>query len=187
LQVLLLIGAVWGSGAAQSQETASNDTRIHLEAAVFDPLQGPGPAPEALRLGAGIETNSWLVQFRAPLTRQQRELLIKEYGLKLTSYIPNLAYLERIPRDTVEGLRQSNLVRAIVAYQPAYKISPRIGRLRFRSAERRNMRGLLLRAVLFDDVDPSSVAESLKALPGVVIARRARRRASNSSSPPGRS
>jgi Subtilase family len=169
LLVLMIAVAFLWSGAAQSQETSPDDTRIHLEAAVFDPLQGPGPAPEALRLETESGTTSWLVQFRAPLTRQQRETLIKEYGLKLTLYIPNLAYLERIPEETVARLRQSNLVRAIVAYQPAYKISPRIGRLRFRGAERRNIPGLLLRAVLFDDADPGAVAESLKALQGVTI------------------
>jgi hypothetical protein len=165
--VMFLIAVLFCSGLVSAQEAGTDDGKIYLEAAVFDPLQGPGPASSALRLSPETSTDSWIVQFRAPLTRQQREMLTAEYGLKLTSYIPNLAYLERIPKERLERLRKSELVRAIVAYQPAFKLSPRIGHLRFRTQARRSMPNLLLLAVLFDDVDPQQVATAMAALPGV--------------------
>lgn len=165
--VIFLIAAFFCSGLVSAQQAATDDPRIHLETAVFDPLQGPGPAASALRLSSDTPTNSWIVQFRAPLTRQQREMLTAEYGLKLTSYIPNLAYLERIPKERLEPLRKLQLVRAIVAYQPAFKVSPRIGKQRFRTQARQEMSNLLLLAVLFDDVDPQQVANAMSALPGV--------------------
>jgi hypothetical protein len=168
---LLFIVLCLGAGTAAAQEPAATDGRIHLEVGTFDPLRGPGPAVGALRLPAGAATDSWIVQFHAPLTRQQRELLTTEYGLKLTSYIPNLAYLERVSPERLQRLRQSELVRAVVAYQPAFKISPRIGQLRFRTPARRAIPNLLLLAVLFDDVDPQQVAAALSALPGVTAVR----------------
>lgn len=162
-----LLAALLWSGAASAQERTTEDRRIHLEAAVFDPLQGPKLPAAAPRLGPGDSTDRWIVQFHAPLTREQRRMLTANYGLKLTQYIPNLAYLERVPQADLERLRQSELVRAVVAYQPAFKISPRIGKTRFRSIERRNQPGFLLRAVLFGDADPEAVAASIRGLQGV--------------------
>lgn len=162
-----LIALLGCAGLASAQDTRTDDGRIYLEAGAFDPLRGSGPASGALRLAAQTATDSWIVQFHAPLTRQQRELLTTEYGLKLTSYIPNLAYLERLPPERLARLRQSELVRAIVAYQPAFKLSPRIGQLRYSAPALRNLPGLLLLAVLFDDVDPQQAAAALAALPGV--------------------
>jgi hypothetical protein len=153
--------------AAEAQDVKVRDTRILLETGAFDPLRGPQRLPPELRLASEEATDRWIIQFRAPLTREQRERLTKDFGLKLTRYIPNLAYLERISKPDLERLRRLDIVRAAVAYQPAFKISPRIGRVPFRSRERRAMTGLLLYAVLFEDVEPEAVAASLRALPGV--------------------
>ena len=151
----------------QAQENPSQDLRIHLQTAVFDPLAGPPPMPEALRLVSPETTERWIVQFRRPLTREQRSMLIEKYGLKLTDYVPNLAYLERLPANALAQVRGLDLVRAAVAYQPAFKVSPRIGRSQFRSRERRAMPGLWLTAVLFSDADPQAVAAELRKIEGV--------------------
>ncbi len=164
---LLVLLAMAGVVRAQNTQAQTEDMRIHLEAAVFDPLKGPGYMAPELRLPAGAATEHWIVQFYRPLTREQRELLTKEYGLKLTDYIPNHAYLERLSAAARERLKESALVRATVAYEPAFKISPRIGKVRFRTEERRRMPGLFLRAVLFNDANPQEVAASLTAIPGV--------------------
>jgi hypothetical protein len=159
-------------GAALAQGVVAEDTRILLETGAFDPLRGPQRVPPELRLSPEAATDRWIVQFRAPLTREQRDRLSKEFGLKLDRYIPNLAYLERIAKPDLDRLRKDSLVRAAVAYQPAFKISPRIGKARgaFRTPERRAIQGLLLRAVLFDDANAEEILSALQRLPGVSAA-----------------
>jgi hypothetical protein len=159
---LTLLGDV-----AAAQNAPAQDTRILLETGAFDPLRGPQRIPPGLRLASDAATDRWIVQFRAPLTREQRARLSKDFGLKLDRYIPNLAFLERLPGPDLDRLRKDPLVRAAVAYQPAFKISPRIGKVAHRTPERRAMAGLLLFAVLFEDVEPEPVAAALRALPGV--------------------
>lgn len=165
--LLLCVSAATATAQELRPGTETKDTRILLETGAFDPLRGPLNLPPGLRLASDAATERWIVQFRAPLTREQRAALNKDLGLKLESYIPNLAYLERVSPETLERLKRSPLVRATVAYQPAFKISPRIGKVPFRTPERRAMTGLLIRAVLFDDADPESVASAVRALPGV--------------------
>lgn len=166
--LLLLCGfTVNAQQTAQTQKPQDEDYRIHLKAMVFDPLRGPGNIAAELRIPEGTAIQRRIIQFRAPLTRDQRQMLISQYGLKLTDYIPNLAYLERIPDDLLTKLKQVDLVRAIVPYQPAFKISPTIGKLKFHTEERRKMRGLLLVAVLFDDADPQQVATSIRGISGI--------------------
>ena len=155
------------NGPALAQKVQGQDMRILLETGAFDPLRGPQRIPPALRLASDAATDRWIVQFRAPLTREQRARLSKEFGLKLDRYVPNLAYLERISGPDLDRLRKDQLLRAAVAYQPAFKISPRIGRVAFRTPERRALTGLLLFAVLFEDVEPEPVAAALRALAGV--------------------
>lgn len=166
---VLLLVMLFGAGAALARCKGAPCQRveIHLRGAVFDPLDGPVDTPEELRLPPDTRTESWIVQFRAPLTREQRRLLTAEHGLKLALYIPDYAYLERIPAARLDRLRRLPFLRAALPYQPAFKISPRIGKLELRTPERKGMTGLLLTATLFDDADPGAVAVSLAAIPGV--------------------
>ena len=79
LLVLLLFVA---GPAAQGQEprraTAVTDTRILLETGAFDPLRGPQSLPSGLRLASEAATERWIVQFKAPLTRDQRAALTRD-------------------------------------------------------------------------------------------------------------
>ncbi len=167
IAIVATLLAVAAPALVHAQESPTADLKIHLEAMTFDPLAGPPPMAAALRLPPSAPTERWIVQFHRPLTREQRAMLSEEYGLALTDYLPNLAYVEKLAPEALDRLRQLELVRATVAYQPAFKLSPRIGRVRHRSEERRAMKGLLLRAVLFADADPQAVAESLRAVAGV--------------------
>ena len=63
----------FGSAAALAQDLKVQDTRILLETGAFDPLRGPQRLPPALRLPSEAATDRWIVQFHAPLTREQRD------------------------------------------------------------------------------------------------------------------
>jgi hypothetical protein len=49
-----------------------------------------------------------------------------------------------------------------VPYQPAFKITPRIGERQFRTRERKKTEGLWLSAILFPDADINQVAETIE-------------------------
>ncbi len=153
--VKLLITAVFAALVAlpqsvTAQRVPQEDSRIRLRAMTFDPLEPLPIRQPQMRLAPSETAAYWIIQFQRPLTREDREILTKEYGLRLTEYIPNRAYVERLPaaatRKTLQGL---DMVRAMVAFQPAFKVSPDIGRARYRSEERQQMPGLWLTVVLF--------------------------------------
>jgi hypothetical protein len=97
-----------------------------------------------------------IVQFTAPLTIPDVDRLRAAYeGLALDRYVPNLAYLERLPDTVVAALREDFLVRACVPLEPAMKMAPwtppPAGPLE-------------VTAVLFDEADPDAVASALAAI-----------------------
>ncbi len=62
-----------------------------------------------------------IVQFQRTLTGPDIERIRAEYGLALTAYVPNLAYVERVDAATRRRLGRDPLVRAVAAYRPEYK------------------------------------------------------------------
>ena len=114
---------------AQTLAQPAQDLRVYLRAMVFDPAEPLADISPRFQMSASAEaaTERRIIQFRSPLTRAQRAMLIEEHGLKLTDYLPNYAYVERIPSDAALRLGSLDLVRAIVAYQPAFKVSPEMG------------------------------------------------------------
>ncbi len=63
-----------------------------------------------------------IVQFERTLTGPDMERIRAEYGLALTAYLPNLAYVERVDAATRRRLGRDPLVRAVAAYLPEYKL-----------------------------------------------------------------
>ncbi len=150
-------------------QQAEKDMKIRLQAATFDPLQGlPVELDRSLLVDEpATGKGRWIVQFQGPLTREQRQLLTSRYGLDLDHYVEKHAFLETVDAETMASLRELDFFRADVLYQPAFKISPTIGKVEYRTEYRRSIPGLLLRAVLFDDADLEAAADQLRALPGV--------------------
>jgi hypothetical protein len=64
-----------------------------------------------------------IVQFTRALMDQDIERLRSQYGLALTAYVPNFAYVERPPENVRRRLQRDPLVRAIVPYLPQFKLS----------------------------------------------------------------
>jgi hypothetical protein len=63
-----------------------------------------------------------IVQFHGPLTGADTDRLRAEYGLALTAYLPNLAYVERVDAATRRRLQRDPSVRAVAPYRPEYKL-----------------------------------------------------------------
>jgi hypothetical protein len=97
------------------------DYRVYLVSrAPFDPL-AEQPPPELIKVGAW-----YIIQFLKPLTLEERKYLRARYDLRLTDYMPNLAFLEWLEVRTWFALFRDELYRASVFYTPADKLSPDI-------------------------------------------------------------
>ncbi len=97
-----------------------------------------------------------IVQFERALSADETARFRDEYGLKLDQYVPNLAYLETLPPDTVARLRRDPLVRACVPMHPELKLAPNIESEPSPTGE--------YSAALTDDAQPDTVAAALAAL-----------------------
>ncbi|HPG21920.1 MAG TPA: hypothetical protein PLH75_03925, partial [Amaricoccus sp.] len=94
----------------------------------FDPLMGVAEVPDELRTRLKPdERGPWIVQFHRPLTIDEQRRLRRAYRLALTEYIPEGAYLEILAPEVRAALTADDLVRAIVPYEPAFKVAPQIG------------------------------------------------------------
>src|SRR5437764_9329450 len=95
------------------------DFRLLIGTEPFDPREADtrGRRQVTTELSGGRQTarQAMIVQFAAALTKPDAVRLQAAYGLKLDRYIPNLAYLERLPAETVGELRGDFLVRACIA------------------------------------------------------------------------
>jgi hypothetical protein len=159
--VCLIALAITASGMVAAQQRT--DTTLRLKSGTFDPLQSGSRKAAAAGPGWSI------VQFQHALTRAERTTVQKKYGLRLTDYIPNFAYLERLDAQTAATLGSDPLVRWIGAYTAEYKVDPSIGKQRFRTKERQAMSGVWLRLVLFKDAAPQPVADAAKKLGGTDV------------------
>lgn len=136
--------------------------QVSIGSHTFDPAE-TGP----LRRRRGEEratdepdpNDTRIVQFVRPLTGPDIDRLREEFGLALTAYLPNLAYVERVDAATRRRLGDEPLVRAIAAYRPEYKIDDLV-------AERRvagDIAEVPILASLFDGGSIELVEQELEA------------------------
>jgi hypothetical protein len=175
---LAAIAAVFVSiNAAVAQER-----RMAIRGYEFDPLAveraGIDGVPglridERLRAPArGNAEPQWrLLQFDRPLDRETRNAL-RSRGLQLDLYVSG-AYIERISLDEIARIRADptlrDILRASIPYHPAFKLSPSIGQIEFRTDQRRAIDGLLLRARPFRGTNLASLGEEIRAAGGMEV------------------
>jgi len=93
---------------------------LELRYARFDPAQGQPPVPGELT--AGVDTKLWIVQFDIPPLPEFRKGVIQAGG-GVHQFLPFNAYVVRIPTDEArQAIAALPYVRAVVAYQPAYRL-----------------------------------------------------------------
>jgi hypothetical protein len=142
---------------ADAEHVASPGPLIRLAVRTFDPRATEVADNEPL----SPRTRS-IVQFTRALTADDRARIQERFGLQLTSYLPDLAYLELVPPGDLARLRDDELVRAVVPYRPEYKVSPLLGRVTFRTEGRSRPGGTWVRIDLFPDADPGPVVAYLE-------------------------
>jgi M6 family metalloprotease-like protein len=162
----LLLAVAWIlilSAICRAQNDSIPTARIELSGYSFDPLDSLPSIPRELRAEVSASDTAYrIVQFKRPLTRTEKEMLARDFGLRLTEYIPAHAYLERIDLETLDRLKGVEPFRSSLLFEPAFKISPTIGTLEFRTPKRQAVVGLLLRVLLFPDADQAAVLTVLE-------------------------
>ncbi len=105
----------------------SDDTEryeVALGTEVFDPADAKplrARRSESREEDAPDPNDTRLIQFVRPLTGADVDRLKADYGLSLTAFVPNLAYVERVDAATRRRLGRDSLVRAVSPYRPEYK------------------------------------------------------------------
>ncbi|MBL7494424.1 S8 family serine peptidase [Frankia sp. AgB1.9] len=141
----------------------SRPLTVTVNGHTFDPVVGPpAPAPGDAFGGAAGAGLRMIVQVHRPLRRAEHDRLRDEFGLALTDYLPELAYVESIPAASVARVAADPLVRAVTPFVPAFRLSAGIGARTFRTDAGRGRNGRRLEAVLFGDADPDTALAAVR-------------------------
>lgn len=120
------LAAAQDDAAAEAMAAKLRDRRlILLHAAEFDPLAALPELPAELRFAAGAaaDPDVRIVQFAARIGREERAALT-ELGATPLDYVPNDAFLVRASAAAFDALARSPRVRAVVPFEPAYRLDP---------------------------------------------------------------
>ncbi len=125
-------------GVAYSEPRVLEHT-LELRFAAFDPTQPAPPVPPALASGA--DTKLWVVQFDiAPLPAFRKG--VTDAGAEVHQFLPFNAYIIRVPSDDARRtIAELPFVRAIVPYQPAYRLDENLRAELFPSEDKNGARG----------------------------------------------
>jgi hypothetical protein len=109
---------------------------LFLARYAFDPLEGLPELPAELSLPAppADAAATFVVQMDGPPAADARERLAER--AEILGYLPEDAWLVRATASAIEDLSEDPAVRWTGLWQPAFKLSPRIGRHDFRDPER---------------------------------------------------
>ncbi len=170
--LLALLISVAGAIAGGTHVYAADpqNYEIGIAGMLFDPKTiDPAVSTRAPMTKAELDKHKaqashYIVQLYSSPSAEVRRHLAERYSAQLKEYLPNLSYIEKLDPAAAEAAAKDARIRAVIPFQPSFKLSPAIGTLVPRTAERKAIKGLLLRAVLFRDADPRAAAEAIIAL-----------------------
>jgi subtilisin family serine protease len=98
--------------------------QIHLRYGKFDPQIGEPWIPTDLRMSPEVlQKDYYILQFSAPIEPSWKDE-VTDLGVELLDYVPDFAFIARITPELVGQIEKLPMVRAIVPFHPAYRISP---------------------------------------------------------------
>lgn len=145
------------SGGAPAAEPPSAELLLHLKAGNFDPLAGPAPLPDSLRMAAEPAAGYFVVQLRRPARTTDMQHL-HALGAKVVNYLPSKAYVVRLPAGKAAAVRALDEVRWLGTFQPGFKIAPDLGLRPLEDPSRRTAGGFEVTVDLFPEEDLEAVA-----------------------------
>ncbi|MEO6596389.1 MAG: S8 family serine peptidase [Planctomycetota bacterium] len=108
----------------QTSQTRSEPSLIRLQYGTFDPLVQEPEVPAALR--SADEQSLWIVQFDGRPTQRGRDA-VTAVGGQIHEYLPDNAYVVRMPAREAAAVRALASIRWVGRYHPAYRVDPQLG------------------------------------------------------------
>lgn len=164
-----VLAGLFAASPAFAQAQGNDAYKVRIGGMLIDPKLAETALPANLRLSEDDLTrhrsqpSRYIVQLNEPPSREGRAQMNGQLGLALQDYLPNLSYVEKLSPEAAQAAASDPRVRAVIPFQPAFKLSPTIGRVTARTEQRRAVPGLVMRAVLFPDTDPNEVARAAEA------------------------
>ena len=155
------IAALCIGSRAAAPDQPERPVELRLRAGSFDPARRAPSLPPRLRLSAEPEAGHFIVQFERPIDGRTLDGL-RLAGIEPLHYLPEAAYVVRVPAGKRNGLAARSDVRWLGAIQPGFKLSPDLGRRPFRDPARRAADRLVVTVDLFPDEDPERIARRLE-------------------------
>ncbi|MCA9875226.1 MAG: S8 family serine peptidase [Anaerolineales bacterium] len=107
-------------------ERSQTGLQIRLEQAVFDPLVAlPDLAPNLTAVpspNSEAESNYYLIQFIGPIEEEWQQK-VEALGGRIMDYVPDFAYIVKMPGALVTPMTDLEFVRWVGIYQPAFRLS----------------------------------------------------------------
>ena len=123
LPALLLVSLASAKLVLPIEETGPMTINF-IQGYSFDPLQEPPDLPTGLTAGAPEgEYGYYVIQFPGPV-RPEWKRAVERTGVELSWYLPNYAFIARVPNVAVDAVTDLPEVRWLGRYQPAWKIHP---------------------------------------------------------------
>ena len=132
-------------------------TRLQLKAGTIDPLAAPAAAPEGSSPGGGVR----IVQFRTAIEPSVLDQ-VRALGVELLGYLPDRAYVVRVPAGTADRLAALPNVRWTGEVRPEWKIAPDLGTRSFVDPDRRIGGRMDVTADLFPGEDATALTEAVR-------------------------
>lgn len=166
---MLAVGLLLLAGFSSSLQAASEGPSfLRLKVGSFDPLSGRPPGSPTLFLPSEPPAGIFVLQVRE---RWSPALFakIRASGAELLEYLPERAYVVRLPEGGAARLRAMPETRWLGVLQPAWKLAPDLGKRPLRDPTRRAGGKLFATADLFAGEDPDRAAESARAAGAEVL------------------
>jgi hypothetical protein len=160
---LLLCFCLCLPAIAASRGAQTEPSELHLRVGSFDPLTGQPPLPERLRLTAEPREGYFVVQFDRDVDQRLVDRL-RAKGAETLHYLPDRAYLVRLPAGKKGEVRSEPSVRWLGPVEPGWKLSPGLGTRKFRDPARRADARLFATIDLFRGEDLDRVSRRIEAL-----------------------
>ena len=128
----------------------------------FDPALGVLPLPQNLQAKQTADPAYYIVQFKSAI-RESDKAGLRRRGLESLGYLPENAYILKLDGTLKADLARWNRVAWIGRFEPAYKLSPDLGKRSYTSEERRQMAAtgvLRFGVTLHDGADPADAVNA---------------------------
>ncbi len=139
----------------------------------YDPLLQPADLPPELTFDqeqATVDGRCYcIIQFHGPIRPEQKHA-VEQAGAELLWYIPDYAFVGRIPLDRIAVVRNRPEVRWLGPDQPAFKFCPGLDRLALSAGRSGLDFPLRLIVVFFPNEDAVSLLRQINALGATDIA-----------------